>query len=309
MPTPKFTTRQLSAFMAVADLGSFAKASQKLNLSSSAISQLVSELESAIGFRVFDRTTRSVSITSSGSEFYKSAKSVLTHMELAQAVADNVRDSTAGIVRVAAPLILASTVLPAVVKAFTSDKPEVLIRIKDAYVENLVEHVSDGAVELAIGPDWPVTDDVERHDLFESQWVLWLSPDHLLASSKEIPWSALRNQALIVAGRDYERTISLVYADSDNNQNITPVHVVEHITTAFGMAAQGLGVLIAPAYVGLLGSKFGLIMKPIAQPYVVRKVCLYNSRTQTLTTAALDFSKFLTKWLDGKDDLGISASA
>lgn len=305
MPTPRFTTRQLSAFIAVADMRSFAKASQKLNLSSSAISQLVSELESSIGFRLFDRTTRSVSMTLSGGEFYKSAKSVLTHMELAQAVADNVRDSTAGIVRVAAPLILASTVLPSVVKNFTRDKPEVLIRIKDVCVENLVENVSNGSVELAIGPDWPVTDDVERHDLFESQWVLWFSPDHELASCHEIPWSALRNQALIVAGRDYERTISLTYTESNDNQNITPVHVVEHITTAFGMAAQGLGVLIAPAYVGLLASRLNLTMRPITQPYVVRKVCLYHSRTQTLTTAAEEFREFLTQWLQGKHDLGV----
>lgn len=305
MPLPRFTTRQLTAFIAVADMGSFAKAGQKLNLSSSAISQLVSDLESAIGFRLFDRTTRSVSITLAGGEFYTSAKSVLAHMELAQAVADNVRDCTAGIVRVAAPLILASTVLPSAVKAYTLSKPDVLIRIKDSSVENLVENVSNGSVELAIGPDWPVNDDVERFDLFESRWVLWFSPSHSFANRQVVSWSDLRDQALIVAGRDYERTISLTYGEYDESEKITPVHIVEHITTAFGMAAEGLGVLIAPAYVGLLASRLNLVMRPIVQPHIVRKVCIYHSRTHALTPAAQDFRMHLSQWLKGKDNLGL----
>lgn len=304
MPRPRFTTRQLSAFIAVADVGSFARAGQRLNLSSSAVSQLVSDLESSLGLRLFDRTTRSVSITLAGGEFYASAKSVLTHMELAQAVADNVRDCAAGIVRVAAPLILASSVLPAAVKAYTLDKPDVLVRIRDASVADLVESVRSGSVDLAVGPDWPVSDDVERFDLFESQWVVWFASDHPFIERKEISWSELRNHPLVVAGRDYERTISLTYSEYNEDDQIKPVHTVENISTAFGMAAEGLGLLIAPAYVGLLGHRFNLVARPIVQPAVMRKVCLYHSCARALTPAAQDFRKHLTGWLQGKDNLG-----
>ena len=87
MAQARFTLRQLSAFVTVSITRNFGKAGDRLSLTASAVSQLVGELESAIGFRLFDRTTRSVSLSPAGREFLPSAKSVLKHMELAQAAA------------------------------------------------------------------------------------------------------------------------------------------------------------------------------------------------------------------------------
>lgn len=305
MSLPRFTPRQLSAFVTVADIKSFAKAGERLNLSASAVSQLVGELESSIGFRLFDRTTRSVALSPAGREFHGSARCVLAHMELAQAAADDIRNRAAGIVRVAAPLILASTILPAAVKAYAGSQPKVLMRIRDTSVENLVESVSRAAVDLAVGPDQSVSDDVARLDLFKSAWVLWFSAGHPLAERKEISWAELRHYPLVVAGRDYERTISLTHGEYHANDRITPVEIVENITTAFGMAAEGLGLVIAPAYVGLLGRRFGLVMRPIVQPEVMRQVCLYHSSTRDASPAAEGFREHLIVWLAGKDHLGL----
>jgi DNA-binding transcriptional LysR family regulator len=304
MPFPKFNPRQLCAFVAVADTGSFARAGDRLSLSTSAISQLVSELESLIGFRLFDRTTRTVSLTPAGREFQASAKNVLMHMELAQATADDIKNRAAGIVRVAAPLILASTILPAAVKAYTKSHPGVLVRIRDTQVEDLIGTVNNAAVDLAVGPDQPVSEGVSRLDLFQSPWVLWFAPSHPLVERSEISWSELREYPLVVAGRDYERTISLTHNEYHQNERITPVDIVDNISTALGMAAEELGLVIAPAYVGLLGRRFGLEMRPIVEPEVMRQVCLYHSSSRAVSPAAEGFREHLISWLAGKDDLG-----
>jgi len=304
MSFPRFTPRQLSAFIAVNDVGSFAKAAERLSLSTSAISQLISELESLIGFRLFDRTTRTVSLTPAGREFHSSAKNVLLHMELAQATADDIRNRAAGIVRVAAPLILASTILPAIVKAYAKSHPRVLVRIRDTPVEELIDTVNNAEADLAVGPDQPVTEGVTRLDLFRSPWVLWFAPSHPLVERSEISWAELREHPLVVAGRDYERTILLTHNEYHENDRITPVDIVENISTAFGMAAEELGLVIAPAYVGLLGRRFGLEMRPIVQPEVMRKVCLYHSLSRAVSPAAEGFRDHLIGWLAGKDNLG-----
>ena len=62
--------------------------------------------------------------------------------------------------------------------------------------------------------------------------------------------------------------------------------------------------MIAPTYVGLLGRRFGLVMRPIVQPEVMRQVCLYHSSIRTLSPAAEGFREHLIAWLAGKDDLG-----
>jgi DNA-binding transcriptional LysR family regulator len=304
MPFPRFTLRQLYAFIAVADVRSFAKAGDRLALSASAVSQLVSELESSIGFRLFDRTTRSVTLSPAGREFHTSAKSVLRHMELAQASAEDIRNRAAGVVRIAAPLILASTLLPGAVKAYANLQPKVLVRIRDASIENLVDMVENAVVDLAVGSDQAVGEGTVRLDLFRSPWVLWFAPSHPLAERSEVSWAELRQHPLVVAGRDYERTIALTLGEYHENEQITPVDIVDNISTAFGMAAEGLGLVIAPAYVGLLGRRFGLVMRPIMEPEVMRQVCLYQSSTRSPSPAAEGFREHLIAWLAGRDDLG-----
>lgn len=304
MAQARFTLRQLSAFVTVSITRNFGKAGDRLSLTASAVSQLVGELESAIGFRLFDRTTRSVSLSPAGREFLPSAKSVLKHMELAQAAAEDIRNRAAGIVRIAAPMILASTVLPAAIKAYTAKRPKVVVRIRDAVVDNLVDMVNNADVDLAVGPDQAVGNDVIRRDLFKSPWVLWCSASHPLAKRQAVSWAQLRRHPLVMAGRDYERTVSFTHSSATEDDRITPVDIVDNLSTAFGMAAAGLALTLAPAYVGLMARPLGLIMRPITQPEVIRRVCLYHSATRAVSPAAEGFLEHLIEWLGDRDDLG-----
>src|SRR5437762_13711832 len=101
MSLPRFTPRQLGAFVAVAELRSFAAAADRLALTPSAVSQLVAGLEQALGFRLFDRSTRRVALSAAGREFLASAHTALKHFQLAETAADDVRHRAAGLVRVA----------------------------------------------------------------------------------------------------------------------------------------------------------------------------------------------------------------
>ncbi len=222
MPHPRFTPRQLAAFVAVAQARSFRKAGEQLSLSSSAVSQLVGDLELAVELRLFDRTTRSVVLSPAGREFLPSAMSVLKHMQLAQNSADDICNRASGVVRIAAPLIMASSVLPALIKEYTRTRPKLVIRIRDAPVDGLVDRVSNADADFAIGADQPVGDDIVRKDLFKSPWVLWCSASHPLAGYQSIPWSQLRHQPLVVAGRDYERTVALTHGESSSRDESCP---------------------------------------------------------------------------------------
>ncbi len=124
MPLTRFTLRQLEAFVVVADLHSFSAAAERLGLTAQAISQLVAEFEATLEFKLFDRTTRRVDLSSAGRDYLASVQTVLRHVQAAETAADDLRNRAAGLVRVGAPLVLAATALPAAIKAYQSAAPE-----------------------------------------------------------------------------------------------------------------------------------------------------------------------------------------
>lgn len=297
MSLTRITIRQLEVFIAVADARSFAAASERIGLSSSAVSQLVAELELNVGFRVFDRSTRRVDLSAAGRDFRASAQSVLRHLQLAVSTAADVRNRATGFVRIGAPLVLASAILPRAVRAYGAQRPKVVIRIRDTAVDALVDQVAAGDIDLAVGPDRPAEDAVTCKPVFNSPWVLWCAPEHPLAAKRSLHWDDLRETALVAAGRDHERSVLQMHADAPEGSRIRPVDVVDNISTALGIAAEGLAATLSPQYVSVVALPLGLVMRRVRTPEVIRQVCIYQSAIRSVSPAAEAFGEFLFEWL------------
>ncbi|MDY7579968.1 LysR family transcriptional regulator [Herbaspirillum sp. RTI4] len=293
----RFTPRQLDAFITVADMRSFTAASQRLSLSASAVSQLIAELEQTIGFRLFDRSTRLVSLSSAGKEFLASAETAVKHLRQAESAAADVRNRAAGVVRIAAPMVLASVMLPEAIQAYQQKQPKVVVRIRDASVERLVDMVASGDADLAVGPDRATGDEVQRHLLCESAWVLWCAYGHPLAAKPELRWSDLRNTPLVAAGRDHERNVAQMSDSLPEDQRIGNIDVVDNITTALGIARAGLAATLSPEYVGALARPLGLTMRRVVDPEIMRYLCLYQPVRRATSPAAEGFAEHLSEWL------------
>jgi DNA-binding transcriptional LysR family regulator len=298
MPLTRFTLRQIEAFIAVAEAHSFTVAASRLGLTAQAVSQLIAELEAILGFRLFDRTTRKVALSSAGRDFLGSASTLLRHVRAADSAADDVRNRATGVVRVGAPLVLASTALPMAMREFQRIKPKVVVRLRDVPVDHLIDRVANGDVDFAIGPDRHTGEAVTALPLFDSDWVLWCAPSHPLARKRRaVRWAELADVAIVSAGRDHEHSVAQMHQDLPAGARVTPVDVVDNISTALGIAAQGLAVTLAPAYVGVMAKPAGLIMRRVVQPESVRKVCLYSPAVRGLSPAAAGFADFLVPWI------------
>lgn len=297
MALTRITLRQLEAFAAVAELLSFSAAAERLGMTVSAVSQLVADLEGTIGFRVFDRSTRSVLLSSAGRGYLASCETVLRHVRLAESAAADVRNRAAGVVRVGAPLVLAGTVLPTAIRAFGELQPKVVVRIRDVPVDALVEVVRAGDVDLAVGPDRATGDSVARESVCDSPWVLWCAPTHALAARRTLRWRDLKDVPLVAAGRDHERGVAQMHLSLPEGDRVRPVDVVENITTALGLAAEGLAVTLAPAYVGALADRLGLVHRRVTDPETIRQVCIYRPGVRSVPPAAEAFVDFLRDWL------------
>lgn len=297
MPFLRFTLRQLETFLTVAETHSFTDAGERLGLTPSAVSQLVQELESVLGFRLFDRSTRRVSLSATGKEFLNSAGAVLKRARQAETIATAINARATGVVRIAAPMVIAGVMLPKIIKEYRQLQPEVAVRIIDCPVERLVDIVIEGDADMSVGPNSFCGQEIISTVLFESPWVVWCAPEHALAQCEEVSWENLKRFPLVAAGRDHEQNVAKMGRALPSSERISPVDVVDNISTALGLASSGLVVTLSPAYVELLAKPFGLVMRRIVAPDVIRQVCLYQSSKFFNSPAAEGFAEHLIGWI------------
>lgn len=289
------TLRQLRAFIAVADCASFTEAARQLHLTQAAMSVLVRELEAELGVRLLDRNTRRVELSEAGRDLYPFAQRVLRELEDAVHSVGELRDKKKGLLRVAAPQMMACTLMPRVIAAYRAQFPEVEVQLWDTVPELMLERVQSAQVELAIGPDGAAPPELARRPLLRDRHHFICQNDHPLARRKQVRWRELAGLPFIAPTHDFMRRLEPELAAAGLSAPLVlPVHQVSYMSTALGLVAAGLGVTACPSYAAPLVQGHGLAMRPLVDPVFYREVCIYSAAARSLSPAAQSFVEFIT---------------
>lgn len=288
------TLRQLRAFVAVADTGSFTAAAVTLHLTQSALSVLIREMETDLGVRLFDRHTRRVVMTEAGREFQPAVQRMLGDLTTAVSGLTDLRDKRRGVLRVAAPQFMACTWMPPVIAAFRARFPAIDVRLADTPPEHLLAGIQSGEVEVAIGQDIEVDDTFERRTLFKDRHWLVCPADHPFANRRHVAWRELSRETFIAPTRDFLRK-ALPDLDAAAREAVDRpgTQSVSYITTALGMTEAGLGVTVCPSYAARTVQAHGLTMVPLTKPAFYRTICRYAMSRRALSPAAQSFVEVL----------------
>jgi DNA-binding transcriptional LysR family regulator len=133
---------ELSAFVAVARAGGFREAARVTDGSASGLSEAVRRLETRLGVRLLNRTTRSVTLTEAGSSLLARLDPALQEIDAALDVINGFRDTPTGLLRLNVPMSAARLVLPAIVPRFLARYPE--IRLEVVAEESFVDVLAAG---------------------------------------------------------------------------------------------------------------------------------------------------------------------
>lgn len=167
---------EMRVFAAVVDAGSFVRAADALDLSKTAVSRHVSELESRLGVRLLHRTTRKLSLTAEGQVFHARCKSLLGSVEAAEAeiTAGSVQPS--GVLRLNVPVTFGLMHLAPLWPDFMQRHPQVTLDVSLAdRVVDLVEEGFDLAVRIA----QLSSSTLVSRQLATTRMVLCASPEYL----------------------------------------------------------------------------------------------------------------------------------
>src|SRR5688500_1132876 len=144
------TSRQLKAFLLTARHESFSRAAEQLFITQSGMSVLVRELESQLGFRLFERTTRKVKLTEFGSKFLPIADRSLLELESAALKIGRSASAADGCLSIGAAPLVAAELLPPAIAEYARRNPQFHIRLIDAEGSRLTEMILAGEIDVAL---------------------------------------------------------------------------------------------------------------------------------------------------------------
>lgn len=291
------TLRQLRAFVAVAQSASFTEAARQLHVTQSALSGLIKELEHVLGMQVVYRSTRKVQLSDIGSEFLPLAERILQDLDEAFHTMHDLKALRSGVVRIAAPQLMACTLMPAVIAAFRKQHPGVQIRFSDCAVETVPSKVLSGEVDFAIGPEREVPEELSMHLLFEQPFVAVFPQDHPLGQLRRVTWADLSRHPVISLEGEYTQRLNADLLSAPGSQTFSPAVEVTFMTTALSMVNEGLGVTTCLPYAAALLQRYGLQTRELQAPTIRRRFFLLTKKARPLTPAAQGMFDFMRQYI------------
>ncbi|HMC14860.1 MAG TPA: LysR family transcriptional regulator [Albitalea sp.] len=278
------STRQLRAFLTLAEHKSFTRAAALTHLSQPAFSALIRSLEEALGHRLFDRSTRHVELTTEGQAFEVSARRVLAEFDGAVAGARDFAARRRGRVAVALLPSLAAGWLPALLAEFRAGYPGIELEVADVLSEACIERVRNGQADFAIAAIRADTPEL-RAELFCSDRFHLVCPrGHALATADKLRARDLAPYPFI----HLSRTSSVrQYLDAAVHPlQMNTLLEVDQLATVMGMVRAGLGISVVPELALFHFQQPGIVTRPLAWAGLTRRIYLVRRRDRSLSLAA-----------------------
>jgi DNA-binding transcriptional LysR family regulator len=287
----------MRALVALAKTGSFTLAADHLNVTQSALSGQIKELEQMLGVRVVERTTRKTQLSELGRELYPLFDKMLQDLDRAMADIASRKALKQGSVRVAAPQMLSCTLLPEAIAAYHTQYPDVQVRLADSPVEQVSARVFSGEADFGIGPERDATAEIEAQPLFEMPFVVVYPPGHALDQRERITWTDVSAFPFIaLQGQFTERLLRDMHV-SFRELSLSPHNEVTFMTTALAMVHARLGITVCLPYAEKMVQLYGLQMRPLEAPALTRRFFVYTRNARALSPAAESFVAFLQEFV------------
>ncbi|HEY4072542.1 MAG TPA: LysR family transcriptional regulator [Herbaspirillum sp.] len=310
------SSRQLKAFLLTARLGNFTRAAEVMHITQAGLSVMMRELEVQLDARLFDRTTRTVTLTGAGEKFLPAAIRALGEIEDAALEINAIGEKARQTLRIAATPFISSNLLPPICRRFRSAYPEVKIQLVDCALKQVHTLVESGEVDLGFGFFFKAARGLER-TLLHSFRLMQVTPleDVAIAGSGgnkgngkalalagkagTVSWSSLENATLIALPADnpIQQLVetNLAAIRGRHEEKLT----FNYFETLIAMAASGMGTTILPSLAMLACQRYKVQCDILVEPEVSLGLYQISKRGRSKTPAMAEFTDTLISSLPG----------
>jgi len=268
----------MTVFIRVVDAGGISRAAEQLGIAKSAVSRRLVDLETRLGIRLLNRTTRTSSLTEAGRGFYERSIKIIDDISELNALASDSNTCLEGTINLAAPLSFGLSHLAPAIDDFLSLHPELTININfsDRQI-NLIEEGLDLAVRIADLKDSSLI----ARKLSPIRTQLCASPEYLKKQGTPETLDDLKHHPLL--HYNLSNTSSWKLTDSQGEQHF--IHVKAKINANNGdflkdMAIAGHGILMIPTFISWKAIANGELV-PLLSDYMTPQLNAYAVYPQT----------------------------
>ncbi|MDQ0381292.1 LysR family transcriptional regulator [Amycolatopsis thermophila] len=189
--------RHLAAFVAVAEELHFGRAATRLHMAQSPLSRQIRLLERDLGLELFDRTTRTVTLTPEGQAFLEPARRTLAEADRARRAAAAARHGALGRVTVGFAGATGNALVPVLTRAVTSSLPGVELVLRgQTYSGTALDKVTDGTLDLSFVA-LPAPSDLATRVVRDERLLVALPDTHPLAGLDAVPLADLAAEPFV----------------------------------------------------------------------------------------------------------------
>lgn len=284
--------KHLKAFIAVAAELHFTKAAEKVCLTQPALSSLIQQLEQDFGVQLVRRHTRQVELTEAGNNFRATAEKLVADFEQAIYDVKTYKSIRRGRVSIAAMPSLCCYFLPAVLKKFGDQYPDIQLNVIDCAGQDILDALKEKRIDFGLSYT-QTSRELEATPLMEDSLVLVCKKDHPFVNKATLTWQDLANEKLIAM--DKGTTIRTLIDSTALLKNMKLDIVLEPrlMPTALSYAEAGIGVTILPSMGVDNILPESLRALPLVNPSIRREISLLRRRENKLSPAARTLQEFI----------------
>ncbi len=291
-----FTSRQLRAFHYVADHNSFARAAERLLITPSGLSVLIRELERQLGFRLFHRTTRQVTLTAYGRDLLAVTEPGLKALDEAMSRIEQAAQGRTRWISIGTTPWIAANVLPPAIREFRERRPDLRVRLFDGSLNTITRRVASGKLDLGLGI-LDKTPGLRRVPFFRFSLMV-VRPDKNPGIDRvSTSWSALSGETLISLTPNYPHQQLIDKQLARTGVTWTRGQTVNLLDTQIRLVEADQGIAIIPSF-GLLACRNRKVsMSELVDPVVTLEFHEVSNRGTKLAQEAAEFSSFLKRYI------------
>ncbi|WFE75187.1 LysR family transcriptional regulator [Roseinatronobacter sp. S2] len=249
---------EMEAFATVVDQGGFTDAARKMGISKSAVSKHVSALETRLGARLLNRTTRRVSPTDIGLAYYDRARRVLNDAGEADNLVTAMQSAPSGILRIAVPTDFGAAHVSPLLGEFLERYPDVSVNmvLKNRYVE-LISEGFDLAIRMGDMDD----SSLRARKICETTQRLIASPAYLAEHGRPARIDDLNDHRLLYYSHNAATSVWRITAPSGEVRQVRSAtwFSVNDGQSLLNAAINGLGIAYLPSFLFSQSMKSGLV--------------------------------------------------
>ncbi|GAB7521073.1 LysR substrate-binding domain-containing protein [Paraburkholderia sp. 2C] len=272
--------RRLRYFVTIAEELHFGRAAARLRIAQPPLTRHITALETELGIRLFDRSTRAVRLTSGGALFLEQARAVLQAVDEAEATARKMARGVIGRLVIGySSSIPMSDVFSDIVRNVSRHLPDVELLFREVSSANQMQQIADGTLDIGFGWSAAKTakEGIQSLTVSRDSLVVAVPSTSAYADKAAIDFAELGEETFLNYPPGYGAALNAALDELCARAGITPRMgpTASQMTTLISLVAAERGVAVVPSFTSAL-QRSGVAYVPLAEPYVFEQTVIWR---------------------------------